>query len=95
MGLFGIISQTPYRSLYENTDKFVILVSGGRASGKSFNIATFIERLSFERGHKILFTRYTMSSASVSVIPEFQEKAEMDLDSVYFDQYFGKFLPIN
>lgn len=85
MGVFGITSQTPYRSLYENTDKFVILVSGGRGSGKSFNIATFIERLSFERGHKILFSRYTMSSASVSVIPEFQEKAEMDLDSSFFD----------
>lgn len=70
--------QTPYHPLYENKDKFIILITGGRGSGKSYNAATFIERLSFEAGHKILFSRYTMTSAGVSVIPEFQEKIELD-----------------
>src|SRR5690606_35390151 len=70
--------QEPYRPLYENKDKFIILITGGRGSGKSFNASTFIERLSFQAGHKILFSRYTMTSASVSVIPEFTEKIELD-----------------
>ncbi|MDR1631349.1 MAG: hypothetical protein LBR97_00405 [Dysgonamonadaceae bacterium] len=30
-------------------------------SGKSFNASTFIERLSFEKGHIILFTRFTLT----------------------------------
>ena len=85
MSLFGIISQSKYAPLYENTDKFITIVTGGRGSGKSYNISTFLERLSFESGHKILFSRYTMVSASMSIIPEFQEKAELDLAPEYFD----------
>ena len=85
MSLFGIISQGKYAPLYENTDKFIIIVTGGRGSGKSYNISTFLERLSFESGHKILFSRYTMASASMSIIPEFQEKIKSDFASEYFD----------
>ena len=33
--------------------------------------------LTFERGHNILFTRYTMTSAHLSIIPEFLEKIEL------------------
>ncbi len=85
MSLFGIISQSPYADLYENTDKFITIVTGGRGSGKSYNVSVFLERLSFESGHKILFSRYTMTSASMSIIPEFQEKIESDVASEYFD----------
>ena len=85
MSLFGIISQLPYASLYENTDKFITIVTGGRGSGKSYNVSVFLERLSFESGHKILFSRYTMASASMSIIPEFQEKIESDVVSECFD----------
>lgn len=62
-------------------------------SGKSFSASTFIERLTFELGkdengemvnHQILFSRYTMVSAAVSVIPEFMEKIELDGTSKYF-----------
>lgn len=66
-------------------------------SGKSYGVATFIERLTFElkrRGisdresdkivHKILYTRYTMTSANISVIPEFAEKVEADGTQRYF-----------
>lgn len=85
MSLFGIVSQFPYASLYENTDKFITIVTGGRGSGKSYNVSVFLERLSFESGHKILFSRYTMASASMSIIPEFQEKIESDVVSECFD----------
>lgn len=73
-----------YRPLYQNTDKFIILITGGRGSGKSFEASRFIERLTFERGQKILFTRYTMTSASKSVIPEVMEKIDLDGTSEFF-----------
>ena len=61
-------------------------------SGKSFGVGTFIERLTFELGrhmdkkvaHQVLYTRYTMTSASISVIPEFMEKIDADGTSRYF-----------
>ena len=77
--------QPVYYPLYTCKDKSIFLIKGGRASGKSFNVSTFIERLTFELGHTVLFTRYTMSSAKDSVIPEFIEKAELDNTTDYFD----------
>lgn len=70
--------QPPYEPLYTDKEKFIILISGGRGSGKSFNASTFIERLSFQKGHLMLFCRYTMTAANISVIPEFNEKIELD-----------------
>lgn len=80
-----ITPQDIYLPLYTNKDKFIILITGGRGSGKSFNASTFIERLSFEEGHTILYSRYTMTSASISVIPEFHEKIEIDGTDQFFD----------
>ena len=40
--------QEIYHPLYEDKEKFIILITGGRGSGKSFNASTFIERLTFE-----------------------------------------------
>ena len=79
-----IQTQPVYNPLYENKDKFIIILSGGRGSAKSFNATTFIERLSFEAGHKILFSRYTMTSAGISIIPEFVEKIELEGTGEYF-----------
>lgn len=79
-----ITPQEIYYPLYTDTDHPIILITGGRGSGKSFNASAFIERLSFESGHIILYTRYTMTSASISVIPEFQEKIEADGTEDYF-----------
>lgn len=82
--------QDIYYPLYEDKEKFIILVTGGRGSGKSFNVAAFIERLTFEMTpvekivHQILYTRYTMVSASISVIPEMMEKIELDETEKYF-----------
>lgn len=52
-------------------------MTGGRGSGKSFAVALFLNTITYEAGHKILFTRYTLTSANVSIIPEFVEKIEM------------------
>jgi len=75
----GLIKVNPkYERLYTEGEKFVFLITGGRGSAKSFNTSTFIERLSFQKGHKILFSRYTMTAATLSVIPEFKQKIDMD-----------------
>jgi len=76
--------QNVYYPMYNDKDKFIILITGGRGSGKSFNASTFIERLTFEKGHKILYCRYTMTSANISVIPEFHQKIEIDGTEKYF-----------
>lgn len=59
-----------------NSTRYTIL-TGGRGSGKSFFTGMFLLALTQEAGHTILFTRYTLRSASVSIIPEFKEKIEM------------------
>lgn len=85
-----IIPQTIYHPLYTDKEKFIILITGGRGSGKSFNASTFIERLTFEQTlvekivHQILYTRYTMVSAGMSIIPEMMEKIELDGTTKYF-----------
>lgn len=85
-----ITPQTIYHPLYTDNEKFIILITGGRGSGKSFNASTFIERLTFELTetekivHQILYTRYTMVSAGMSIIPEMMEKIELDGTTKYF-----------
>lgn len=64
-----------YQGLGNDSRYFII--TGGRGSGKSFAVGSFLALLTMEQGHKILFTRYTMSSASTSIIPEFIEKIEL------------------
>ena len=59
-----------------NSTRYTIL-TGGRGSGKSFFTGVFLLGLTQEAGHTILFTRYTLRAASVSIIPEFKEKIEM------------------
>jgi PBSX family phage terminase large subunit len=66
------------------SDCFLYIVTGGRGSGKSFAVGDFIENLSFQSGHKILFTRYTLTSASLSIIPEFVEKITAEKHDQYF-----------
>lgn len=79
-----------YYPIYANKDKFIILITGGRASGKSHFVSSFLERLTFEMTpvdkivHQVLYTRYTMVSANISIIPEFLEKAELDGTQKYF-----------
>ena len=64
-----------YKSLFENTHRYH-LVSGGRASGKSYTVALYLLLLTLEKNNVILFARYTMTSVSISVFPEFIDKIE-------------------
>lgn len=73
-----------FKALFENETRF-FLVTGGRGSAKSFGVGTFSTTLSFEKHHKILFTRATMTSAHLSIIPEFQEKILLMNHEKYFD----------
>jgi phage terminase large subunit len=52
-------------------------VIGGRGSGKSFSVSTLLTKLAIEEPQKILFTRYTMVAAYLSIIPEFIEKINL------------------
>ena len=66
-----------YHGLLKEDSRYYI-VTGGRGSGKSFSTAFMLVTLiSNESGHVILFTRYTLISAHISIIPEFIEKIEM------------------
>lgn len=60
-----------------NSDSRYFIVTGGRGSGKSFSVNLLLVLLTYEKGHTILFTRYTLSSAYISIIPEFIQKLEM------------------
>ena len=43
-----IKTHSVYYPLYADTSKPIILITGGRGSGKSYAVSTFLERLSFE-----------------------------------------------
>ena len=74
--LMPIVLNNKYKPLFENDTRYFI-ITGGRGSSKSFGVGTFTNLLSFEANHKILFTRKTMTSAHLSIIPEFQEKIDL------------------
>lgn len=65
-----------YIPLFESESRYFV-ITGGRGSGKSFALNSFLLLLTYEVGHTILFTRYTLTSAHISIIPEFVEKIEM------------------
>ena len=58
------------------SDSRYYIVTGGRGSGKSYSINLLLLLLTYESGHTILFTRLTLSSAYISIIPEFIDKIE-------------------
>ena len=69
-----ITLKNKYLALGSDSRYFVI--TGGRGSGKSYSVNLFLLLLTYELGHTILFTRYTLTSAGVSIIPEFLDKIE-------------------
>jgi phage terminase large subunit len=72
----SVVLNEKYIPLFQNDSRYYV-ITGGRGSGKSFGVAVFLLNLTYEEGHKILFSRYTMTSAQTSIIPEFVEKIEM------------------
>ena len=65
-----------YQTLRQSRSRYHI-ITGGRASGKSYAVSLNLLLMTYERGHTILFTRYTMTSARISIIPEFRSKIEL------------------
>lgn len=65
-----------YKTIVSENSRYYI-VSGGRGSGKSFSVNALLVMLTYEAGHTILFTRYTLTSAYISIIPEFIDKLEL------------------
>jgi phage terminase large subunit-like protein len=66
-----------YKPLWFKHAKRYTIVTGGRGSGKSWHVAYFLLWLINEPGHVVLFTRYTLVSAGISIMPEFIEKIDL------------------
>lgn len=71
-----IRSNPVFKPLY-TTKKRYIIITGGRGGAKSFEVNTFLTLLTYEAFQRILFTRWTMKSAEISIIPEFTSKADL------------------
>jgi len=54
-----------------------VVVTGGRYSQKSFAVGTFACVATKDYNHRVLYTRYTLTSAKDSIIPEFNEKIDL------------------
>jgi phage terminase large subunit len=70
-----VVINDKFNTLGSSSRYFV--VTGGRGSAKSFSVTCFLLLLTYESEHTILFTRYTLTSAHISIIPEFLEKIEL------------------
>lgn len=65
-----------HKLLYSSKKRYVY-EKGGRGSGKSFVISDYALRLTYDVNRVVLFLRYTMVSASVSIVPEFESQMEL------------------
>ncbi len=74
--IFEIKLHRAFQPLWKEKNKRYFLLSGGRGSGKSFALATFLCDLVTKEKQTILYTRYTLQSAHISIIPEFLDKIE-------------------
>ena len=55
----------------------IVLISGGRDSGKTFSTTCFIPIAATDYNHRILFTRYTMSSTNNSITKALDNRLEL------------------
>lgn len=65
-----------YSPLITSSNRYYIC-TGGRGSGKSFSITSLICTLMLAEKRNILFLRKTLTSAHISIIPEFVQKLEL------------------
>jgi phage terminase large subunit len=65
-----------YAPLFNGRTRYYV-VTGGRGSGKSFAAALLPCYLMLDVDQVVLFTRYTLTSAHISIIPEFADKAQL------------------
>ena len=82
--MLKLILNKKYHPLFESDARYFI-ITGGRGSGKSFAATVFLTLLTMTKGIRILFTRFTMTSAHLSIIPEFLEKIGL----LGFDEVFS------
>ena len=82
--MWKLILNKKYNPLFNSEARYFI-ITGGRGSGKSFAVTVFLTLLTMTKGIRILFTRYTMTSAHLSIIPEFLEKIGL----LGFDEVFN------
>jgi len=64
-----------YQPLWQEEKRYYLL-TGGRGSGKSYALALFLCDLAAREKQTILYSRYTLTSAHISIIPEFIDKLE-------------------
>lgn len=80
----NIVLNAKYEPLLDFRTRYYI-VTGSRASSKSFSVSMLLNSFTFNDNWRILFTRYTMKSAGISIIPEFLEKIELLNATSLFD----------
>lgn len=66
-----------YQPLFAPPKTRYILVKGGRGSGKSHAVSSATSCATYDDGFNILYTRFTLTSAEVSIIPEYKEKLDI------------------
>lgn len=66
-----------YKAIHTNDAKRYVIITGGRASGKSYELSISALLQTYQEKQRILFTRLTMTSAHLSIIPEFVEKLDL------------------
>ena len=67
-----------FQTLFEQPKNIrYYIVTGGRGSSKSYTVTIWANLSILDSTTKVLFTRYTLTSANISIIPEFLEKIEL------------------
>jgi phage terminase large subunit len=64
-------------ALFDLSKVDTVLISGGRDSGKSFALSSFVGVASSDYNHRILYTRQTMSSTDNSITSALDNRLEM------------------
>jgi len=90
----GIKIHKAYAPLITSKKRYFLL-TGGRGSLKSTTIHDYSSRLSYQKGHGILVTRYTMSSAEKSIIPEFENSIQLNGSASDFKKSGNKYTNIH
>lgn len=67
-----------HKILYISNKRYVY-EKGGRGSGKSYVISNYALRLTYDTNRVVLFLRYTMVAAAISIVPEFE--TQMDIEN--------------
>lgn len=71
-----IVFSPKLQPLFNLKTRYCVLI-GGRAGGKSFALASATACATYDDSYNVLFLRYTMVSAELSIIPEFMDKLDL------------------